>query len=375
MMSYCKYFLLAILLSSLNFWVAWGQDAITWPELPKGPQAEPLVLQLAISSTQLAYGRPFDFYVRFVNCGETDLEITLPIDFINEHETLKSAMEQEGLSYPSRIYGATAFLSPKASFIMKIPNQYVWLGKHAKMVSYIHPNHRKEVKSNIINYVCEKKPFSETEAENCRQELEKAIDALSKEKSFSFFQLQFTGSGEKISNLGVKGIPCSLPVIKKHLAEDPNPGVRYMMAEILSTLGRKRDAGEIGLWVDFSSADLLIEQLAKEKDAWVLGSLLSAISLYSAAAALTPEQRKQLLELIMPHVDATNPMVRSAALWAFPCCFPDHDEIIEERLNRKDFYDQTTVHSARKWLLETRNERSSQIISGTAPVKKQEKAP
>ena len=205
--------------------------------------------------------------------------------------------------------------------------------------------------------------------------MEKAIDALSKEKSLSFFQLRFTSSGEKISNLGVKGIPCSLPVIKKHLAEDPNPGVRYMMAEVLLTLARKRDAPEVGLVVDFSSADLLVEQLAKERNAQVLGSLLRVISLYSAAGALAPEQRKWLLEVIMPHVDAADPGVRFAALWAFPCCFPDHDEVIEERLNRKDFYDQATVNSARKWLQETRKERSSQIVSGTTPVKKQEKAP
>lgn len=335
-LDYLKVLVYIYLLSGFTIYLG-AEDKISWPDLSKKDGSEPLVLQLAISSSTLAYGRPFEFYVRLINRGDTDLEIVLPEDFINEHEILKSEQDNDCLAYPNTFHGATTILSPQSAVILKIPNQYTWIGKYSKMVSYKYPDGKKEVKSNVIKYVCEKKPLSESETADCQQQLEKAICALSKEKVPFFYNLEFTNSGIDILNIGIKCCPYSLPVIKKHMLHNPDPGVRYVMSQVLQFLARGNGPQEAFIR-DTSSIDLLIDRLADEKNVWVLEINLGSFHEYSSAGDLTPQQKKRLLDGILRLLDSAEPRIRVAAAYALINNFPEHCNLIEERINRKDFY-------------------------------------
>jgi hypothetical protein len=315
-----------------------AQEGISWPEISKEKGKNPLILQLAVSSPKLAYGQPFDFYIRFVNCGNTDLEIVLPVDFINEYDILKSTRSNNILIYPNTFCGATVLLPSQAIAVVKIPNLYPKLGKHTQMVSYKYPDSKKEVKSNIVKYVCEQKPFSEVEVVTCNQQLEEAICALSKEKVSSLSELEFSKSGRKVSSIGIACCPYSLPVLKRHLAGNPDPGVRYVISLTLQFLAGKEYSEEMGFIPDLSSADLLIDRLAEEKDSRVLVKNLGTFHLYSSSGCLTTEQKKRLFDRIMTLVDSEEQVIRTAAAYALLNSFPDHCDVIEKRLAQMNFY-------------------------------------
>jgi hypothetical protein len=313
---------------------------ISWPEIPKEAGGDPLVLQLAISSTQLAYGRRFDFYVRFVNRGDADLEITLPDDFINEHEVMKSDLENNNLAFPATWHPATAIMPPRTMFIIKNPNQDAWIGKYTKMVSYKDPKSKKEIKSNVIKYVCEEKSFSDEEVVTCQRELAEAIRLLPEESPSSFAELSTTHCGRAILSIGIKCIPHSLPVLKNHLEHNPDPKVRYVICQALLFLASKDNAQEIGFIPDFSSVNLIIDRLADEKNAKILVLNLMTSSWYIHANVLTSDQKQRLLDKYMALLDATDMDLRMNAAYALINNFPDRYDMIEERVARKDFYDE-----------------------------------
>jgi hypothetical protein len=340
-MVFCKRLLLIILLSPLCTLAAPpSDDAITWPELPKGTPADPLVLQLAISSTQLAYGRPFDFYVRFVNCGKEDLDIPLINDDIDEKELLKTSFGNGNQAYPDIGCHPNVVLKQNETFILRIPDQYARLCKFCNKVSYRYSGTRREIHSNIVTYVCQQKPFSEAEVAACHQHLEKLIDQLAREEyaGETYNGLEDNPIANQILMIATRSNPYCLPFVRKQLAEHPDAKVRHTMLSTLQFLAGKGDAEELGFVYDLSSADLLLDRLADEKDPKVQSLVVGILSVYAHSGGLSSEQKKRFLKGILPHVDSTNTELRITAVVILLDIFPEQYEVIEQRLNNKDFY-------------------------------------
>jgi hypothetical protein len=170
--------------------------------------------------------------------------------------------------------------------------------------------------------------------------LEQLTDELARQKyaGDSYDDLENNPIANQILAIANKSIPYCLPFVKKQLVEHPDVKVRHTMLSSLLFLANKGDAQEVGFVYDLSSAELLIDRLVAEKDPKVQSLVVGTLSVYDHSGALSPEQKKRVLEGLLPLVDSANAELRIIAVSVLLNIFPEQYKVIEQRLDNKDFY-------------------------------------
>ena len=338
------------------FLIFWGMAIVAsaemvFPELPESSRKEPLIVQLAVADTQVAFRHPAVSYVRFVNQG--DVELKLPIGIpphgvtryssVWWHPAAKTEIPNK-IGYPG-IGGyqqEMPILKAKESLVIRLPEKLLPLGKHEMSLTYRFNG--KEIKSNSITVSVVDQPLSDLEIRDLRQNSGLILENVVSERyrRDPWFR-------EIVLNKLLIGSPYSVEALKTALSATPSqPGelavgkcmtLKLHTAEILGLLADQERAARNGYLRDVSAVDLVLERIDKEAEASIKVALLKIVGKFFD---VLDQPKKEALEksllVLLAHADAG---VRVQAALTLLELFPAQRPAIETALAKPEFADET----------------------------------
>ena len=323
-------------------------------DLPKFPEitAEPsnlqaLSLQLAITTGHVAYRKPVDLYVRFVNNGKEPVYIPSGLSM---DSGLLAKTSNDGIlkSLDLTGDGISMVLFPGEPVVLKIPNYSFPIGKQRfKIKIHIRQSDKKtvELSSNEVEIIVENKPLEAKEKYQYVQYYNQMIDELFSE----------TYEKDEIYRLNIQrnfiiGSPMSVFPLEQCLkrSSTTKDGVcaRLRAVEILGIIADKEQTTAVGYIRDTSAAAMVIEQIGKEPDAGVKLALLKIVGKFFDV--LNQPQKDKLEKAILAQLAHADAGVRVQAALTLLELFPKQQAAVLAALAKPDFADE----SARKMMAE-----------------------
>jgi hypothetical protein len=305
-----------------------------FPESSKVPDQSSLVVQLAVVPDHIAFGKPVDFFIRFINYGKkpakleldcvavVDIAPAIRFSLLKDKNNAMADILRGGMDSPQ------AYLSPGESVVVKITNLLVTPGKHKLKVC--HYNSKTMFLSNTVNFVMEEKPLNDLEmkelVDGCEQMLTTAESTPDKDWNWNLLRIRLVYCN-----------PYTIPLIRQHLERSRNPEFRLFLSQTLGDIACAESARDRGFHRDTSSSQFMLERLKTETDRLVLGNTILNMEFFFDS--FDELQKKTLKEQILSFLESKDPYIRFEAAINIIDLFPENIPIIEERLNRPGVFD------------------------------------
>lgn len=300
-----------------------------FPELPKGSDQSSIVMQLAIVPDHVAFGKPADFYVKFINCGKTPTTLNLDCvacaDF--EQGIRFSVTEEENPPAERVLRGSLdlpqVYLAPGETAVVRMANQLVTPGKHK--IKACHYEKRQKILSNTVEFVMENHPFNDQEIKTLIDDCEKIINTLESK----------TDKGQGLNLLRIRLTyynPYTIPLIKKYMEQSASAETRILMSQILGNIASAESAKDRGFHRDTSSTQFMLDRLKAETDSRVRADIILNTEFFFDS--FDENQKKILKEQILPLLESKDLYLRYWAGVNIIDLFPERIPLIKEHLNR-----------------------------------------
>jgi hypothetical protein len=300
-----------------------------FPELPKDSDPSSPVMQLAVVPDHVAFGKPVDFYIRFINCGIAPVELTLNCVAVADIEPKIQFGLAEGKNQTAAgvLRGSLdfplAYLAPGESVVVKMGNQLVTPGKHK--IKACHYHLKKKLLSNAVDLAMADQPLNDQEIKGLLDDCEQMLTKLESKP-------------DKNCDLGLLRIrlayynPYTIPLIKKYMEKSPSSDVRLLMSQTLGCIANPESARDRGFHRDTSSKQFILDQLKSETDSRVKADIILNTEFFFDS--FDDPQKKMLKEQMLSLLENKDQLLRYWAGINMIDLFPDKIPVVEEQLNR-----------------------------------------